>query len=246
MSPTFIHILNGDSLLHQLPDHIPGERIVARECLVDGDVDGETLDELFQARASFISSHYGDYTEEEYFENAVPEFAKILLIEEDSEIHLWFEDDLFCQVNLWFVCSLLKDKAENLNLFLVRPQVHTKFGFGGIPPEKLIHLLEDKIAISKSEIELLAKLWAYYRSNDLEAMTNTAEELSRSFPFIKEAVLAQVDRANNKRPEKIVQEILEENTSATFGEVFRKFNDRAYIYGFGDLQVKKIYDMIKK
>lgn len=245
MSLSTIHILNGDALLHQLPNSMQGERIVTKECLVDGDVNGETLDQLFQARASFIANHYDGYTEEEYFAEVVPNFTKMLLIEEGSEINLWFEDDLFCQVNLWFVCNLLIDKTDICDIFLVRPEEHTKYGFGGIAPEKLPLLLENRIPISEAHISLLARLWKCYQENDLEVMNEMAKELNPKFPFILDAVQAHTDRVTNNKPEKIIKEIIEENDSSTFGEVFQKFNDRAFIYGFGDLQVKRIYDSIK-
>ncbi len=35
------HILNGDSLKEQFPENIQGDIIVARECLVDGNVKGK-------------------------------------------------------------------------------------------------------------------------------------------------------------------------------------------------------------
>jgi len=34
------HILNGDALKEQFPDRIKGKIIIARECLVDGNVTG--------------------------------------------------------------------------------------------------------------------------------------------------------------------------------------------------------------
>jgi len=41
------NILNGDSLRIQLPNTVSGEIIITRECLVDGDVSGETMEEFF-------------------------------------------------------------------------------------------------------------------------------------------------------------------------------------------------------
>ena len=113
------HILNGDALLEQLPDSIEGERLVCRECLVDGDVQGDTLEELYATRAKFIGTHYPGETEEGYYAEAVPELNKIAAIPAGSNVYLWFEDDLFCQVNLWFVASMLPDEVE---VFLVRPE----------------------------------------------------------------------------------------------------------------------------
>lgn len=34
------HILNGTALKEQFPKQIPGERIIAKECMVDGSVNG--------------------------------------------------------------------------------------------------------------------------------------------------------------------------------------------------------------
>ena len=102
-----IHILNGDMLKNQLPECIKGEFIVMRECLVDGEVNGCTLDDLCQTRANFISHNYEGCSEQSYYDLVVPEFKKIQCIDEDSDINLWFEDDLFCQVNFWFTCYAL-------------------------------------------------------------------------------------------------------------------------------------------
>ena len=41
------HILNGDSLKNQFPKSISGELIVARECLVDGNIQGEDIMNYF-------------------------------------------------------------------------------------------------------------------------------------------------------------------------------------------------------
>ncbi|MBL4568251.1 MAG: hypothetical protein JKY69_00790, partial [Flavobacteriaceae bacterium] len=71
------HILNGDSLKEQFPVTIDGEIIVARECLVDGDVTGCDLDELFRSRAKFISTNYDGYSEQDYYDKTVPELLKI-------------------------------------------------------------------------------------------------------------------------------------------------------------------------
>ena len=47
----------------------------------------------------------------------VSEFEKIQNIEEGVDINLWFEDDLFCQVNFWFVISLLSSLNHKNSIF---------------------------------------------------------------------------------------------------------------------------------
>jgi len=118
-----IHILNGDALLERFPFDTP-DVIVARECLVDGDVssahqvaslDGggdasldTSLDAFFQIRASFLQKQYG-ISPDEYAASTIAEFWKIREIPPESDINLWFEEDLFCQVNFWFCCTLIHE-----------------------------------------------------------------------------------------------------------------------------------------
>ena len=71
------HILNGDALREQLPSSIQGEVITVRECLLDGSVQGESLDELFENRAAFISQSHDEFTVQDYYEHSVSEFEKI-------------------------------------------------------------------------------------------------------------------------------------------------------------------------
>jgi hypothetical protein len=53
------HILNGDSLAGTFPNaKLPGEIIVARECLIEGDLHGDSLDEFLKTRASYIRMTY--------------------------------------------------------------------------------------------------------------------------------------------------------------------------------------------
>ncbi|MFT5917401.1 MAG: hypothetical protein ACJAWV_001727 [Flammeovirgaceae bacterium] len=154
------HILNGDSLKQQFPKSIRGELIVARECLVDGNVKGSNLAELFDSRAQFISQHYDGFSQQDYYENTVPEFTKMQTIASESEICLWFEDDLFCQVNLWFVLHLLRISGQENPISLVRPRIHTQYGFGGLSESELISIYENRVLLK--QIDELAKLWLFY------------------------------------------------------------------------------------
>ncbi len=237
------HILNGDALLQQLPDSVSGERIVAREALVDGPVKAETLEELYQIRDQFISTRYPGYVAGEYFDKTVPEFNNILEIPPGSEINLWFEDDLFCQVNFWFVCHLLSKSEYSHSVYLVRPPVHSQYGFGGFQPDTLPELLNNKIQVDREIIQLLADLWKAYQYDDLKSMNELAQQL-HSFPFVRNAVEAHIDRVENNTPVKILKQIIEELKTEEFGPVFREFCKRTPHYGFGDLQVKYLFDQL--
>ncbi len=242
------HILNGDALKEQFPAELNGEIIVARECLVDGDVKSETLEELFQIRARFITEFYGEYSEAEYHRDSVSEFKKVMDIPENSMVHLWFEDDLFCQVNFWFISYLLFHHTKNCEVFLIRPKVHTPYGFGGLSNAELLQAFREKTEVKN--LGQIAHLWELYQNDDLQGLSTTAEALKEPFPFLLEAVKAHIERIpsgdNPGRPSQALIDIMEELDTDKFGPVFMEFNKRESIYGFGDLQVKRLFDEVKK
>ncbi|SNS52054.1 protein of unknown function [Ekhidna lutea] len=241
------HILNGDALKDQFPsDQIGGEILVARECLIDGPVHGGTLDEFFKIRSAFIAEAYGD-PEDRYTNSTITEINKIAQIQ-SGEVNLWFEDDLFCQVNFWFVCSLLYSK--NVKVFLVRPNSSLQYGFGGLSKQELVEALDQRQALTQINVNQLAILWFAYRKDNIERLLKLGVQLHGGFPFVMDAITAHFERLpdgdNPGKPHKLIEGILKENSSADFGMVFQEFTKRAPIYGFGDLQVKRIYDQVRK
>ena len=249
MNKTF-HILNGDALKDRFPEELKGKVIVVRECLVDGPVKGpaggEDLSDFYDLRARFLSENYGG-TIEEYHRRVAREFEALRVIPQGSAIYLWFEDDLFCQVNLWFVFSLLSGRANGSEVYLVRPPKHTPYGFGGLSEEELMGAF--KRANRIKEIDQFDALWQHYRNQDLEKLLTAATELQPTHPFILYAVQAHVDRLPKDdypgRPKQALVEIMRELDTREFGPVFREFCRSESIYGFGDLQVKRLLDELE-
>jgi hypothetical protein len=244
---TEYHILNGDALKERFPSDLPGEIIVARECLVDGDVNAASLEDFFELRSTNISNLHPEYSPQDYYHHTVSEFEKIRRIPTESTVNLWFEDDLFCQVNLWFICSLLFNYTIGCHVFLVRPAAHDQYGFGGLSESELKQAYDERVEIE--ELEKFAYLWECYQKNDLEALIQTATGLKQVFPFILPAVEAHIARiptdTNKGRPLEALEEIMEELGTDEFAPVFRAFNKRERIYGFSDLQVHRLLEKIK-
>ncbi len=238
------HILNGDALLDQFPKSIKGEKIILRECLVEGDVQGDSFESFCQVRADYLQQAYGQIVDVDYHTEVVPEFEKILAIPQGSVVNLWFEDDLFCQVNFWFALHLLAQTGKEVEAYLVRPEEHTEYGFGYYEPHELVWLLKTRVSITA--LEKLSQLWLAYQANDLAHLREIASGLDKEYPFIANAVQAHLDRIPSKnnpgKPKMILSQIMNELDTEDFGEVFQEFNHRASIYGFGDLQVKRLFD----
>jgi len=243
------HILNGDALKEQFPEKRAGDIIVARECLVDGPVAAGSLKELFAVRAEFITTDYAGYSEADYFGQTVPELEKIRQLPENAEVNLWFENDLFCQVNLWFVLHLLKESRRSHSIFLIRPKPGNTCGFGDMSPGELTTAFHNRAVIPRSDLHILNRLWRHYQKEEHEALLRIGRQLSQSYPFLLPAIEAHSDRMPVAgalgRPKQSLLRIMEELKTEEFAPVFREFCKRETIYGFGDLQVKRLFDEIK-
>jgi hypothetical protein len=239
------HILNGDALKSQFPKLISGELLVARECLVDGNIQGDNLDELFSNRAEYLE-RYPQIPVGEYFRTSVPEFTKITNIPKGAIVYCWFEDDLFCQVNFWFVLHLLAKQQYGYQVYLVRPNKGNEYSFGHMSHDELVTAYGAANIIETIELKRLASLWWYYQQKNFDELLKLAESYLDKFPFLLPAINAEIDRLPNDtgygRPERCLLSIMKTLDTQDFAVIFRVFNQNEAIYSFGDIQVKRIFD----
>lgn len=245
---TTYHILCGDCLADQLRlTTIDQNFIVCRECLIDGDLAPEHFADFWKIRANFVADTYQVSTEE-YYNKVVNELEKLRALPNNSEVCLWFENDLFCQANMWFVIALLTDKPT-IKLHRIFPTISNiadKWkGFGISNAAMLAQSYAAKVSFNLSDIELGNNLWAAYKNGDFEKLKELSTIQSDCFQCLVEVCQAHIDRfpTGNTlgRPDQIVKEIIE-TKSTHFQDVFLEFSNREGVYGFGDLQLKSIYD----
>ncbi|MBK9737578.1 MAG: DUF1835 domain-containing protein [Saprospiraceae bacterium] len=245
---TMYHILNGDCLADQLRQtKINQDFIVCTECLIDGNLTADNIADFWAMRAKFIAATYNVSTEE-YYSKSVKEFEKLNNLPDNSEVCLWFENDLFCQTNMWFVISMLANHPT-LKIFRIFPMIDNKAdtwkGFGISNAEKLEQAYFSKVEFKPKDIELGKYLWTAYQNGDLDRLQELSKSQSDCFEYLEEVCQAHIERfpldKTLGRPDKVVKEIIDTN-STEFQEVFSAFSDREGVYGFGDLQLKNIYD----
>jgi hypothetical protein len=245
------NILNGDSLAYSFPDtKIQGKIIVVREALIDGDLSGNNLKDFWHSRAKFMG-----LAESEYHDKVVSEFEKIMKAHDDSEFNLWFEYDLFCQVNMWFVISIINSLSVNKKIYAVytsyldRNDKHFWNGFGQANSSQLRVCFADRILLSDADLKLGQELWTAYKDNNVEELIRLAKNQSFAFPYLQEVVQAHIERfpkdGANGRPEKVIEDITK-NISTDFHKVCKEFWRRESIYGFGDTQIKSLYDKVMR
>lgn len=241
------HVLNGDCLARTFVDStLKGNIIVVREGLLDGDVSGDNLMAFWQARVSYLDTTY-----DRYHSRIVTEFEKILQAPDPCEFNLWFGYDLFCQVNVWFVLSLVSDLPISKKVYMVYPtflapeRIWEEFGAADI--DDLNHCWDNRVRFGDDDLELGKQLWLAYKNNDRSALERLSLTKSPCFPRLAEVCQAHLDRfpgeGKKSRPERAIEEILQSGVSG-FNAVFRAFSDREGIYGFGDVQFKYWYDKV--
>jgi hypothetical protein len=243
-----IHILNGDALREKLqPMKLPGRYVVCRECLIDGPVRAEINESFWTLRANFIARAFHE-SQHDYHEVVRREFEKLQTGDQD-EIYLWFENDLFCQVNYWFCIAYLSTQNKSTQIYRVFPSAENYSpgwtGFGWLTSDDLLHSWDERKKLAKRDIEMGTQLWSAYASGNTTLLKQLSSYSSEAFQLLPEVVRAHVERLHSAdkltRPQQTLFEIVKHGRR-TFPEIFQEFCRREGVYGFGDLQVKTMLD----
>ena len=238
-----VHVLAGDSLVETFKNtNIEGEIVVCRECLIEGEVQSNDLNEFWKVRAKFIGENY-DAGKNNYRQNVVSEFEKLQNLNPETETNLWFEYELFCQTNMWFCLFLLRQTQAEV--YRVQPSVRNENdvwrGFGDLDEEDLKKCYAARRKFSVEDLTLGANLWEAYRDKNFTRLSELAETKSNCFPRLKEVCAAEIEKQN--RPQKTLRKIIA-GGETNFGKIFQQFSAREGVYGFGDSQVERIYNEI--
>ena len=242
------HILNGDALLAKFPSSIPGKKIVFRECLVDGPVNFDSFEALILGRSEYLAHTYPGAHEKPYIPRVSEELEKIMTCSDSDRVYCWFEADLFCQVNLWFsIFSLNDHKGE---IALVLPEMRLENGFAGLNEDELLKAYRDPRLLNKNERSILSRLWVLFQKNKTEEAKRLAWTLDTELPFLIPAIQAWEESIPKGdypgKPKAELKAIAEKLETDEFKYIFREFNRRFPIYGYGDLITRRLWEEVQK
>lgn len=237
------HVLPGDAQVEEFrKTGLEGEMIVFREVMVVGPIDAENIDEFWDQRARFILAEYGEDVID-YHEKVADRIAKLVDVSDGAEVNLWFEYELFCSVNMWLCLYLLKDSQTNI--FRVAPLNAAPDdvwkGFGRHTAEDLKACFETRNQFAGEDVAKGSELWDAFRKRDSARLLELGEYRSQCFPFLKEVCEAAAEIET--RPAKLIRELKAEGFD-DLESVFPEFQNRAGVYGFGDLQVEKLLERL--
>ncbi|ANM30105.1 hypothetical protein ABI59_11760 [Acidobacteria bacterium Mor1] len=196
-----LHVTNGDAAADGIRRGlqgagIEGEVLPWRDVLHDGPVPPEPPEALAVHRARFLAS-CGFASQEGILadlrrRNATLEAA----ITGGAEIVLWFEHDLYDQLQLIEILPRLAGRAASCSMICIDryPGIEPFHGLGQLGPEQLAGLYPGKRTLGAAGFDHAARGWAAFTSEDPRALAELASEKNPPLSFLP-AALARFCRA---------------------------------------------------
>jgi hypothetical protein len=187
-----LHITNGDAAANVLRKAGFTDPIVAwRDVLHEGPVPaGLGLRELSRVRAEFIAACGWGRSEE-----VARQFDTRDAMLEDSlsgdRVVLWFESDLYDQLQLCQVLAWYRDQKQRPELVLVNanePRDGSFRGLGTLPPEAMQELVSKAATVRPEQLEVAAKAWEAFRSPEPTALEHLLHEDTSALPDLQAAL----------------------------------------------------------
>jgi hypothetical protein len=186
-----LNITNGDSAAATLSEAgIPGKIISWRDVLHEGPVDSSlTLEALSKQRARFISEKgWGDFA---HVSGDFRERDRVIQhLDYFDEVVLWFEDDLYDQLQLIQLLDFFgRGSARNKRLSLIVVD-------GYIPPlsaTKLRELDEARPAVTPEQFRLAERAWKLFGSENPAAIVDLLRENTSALRYLDAALRRHLD-----------------------------------------------------
>lgn len=182
-----LHITNGDSAGKAIEaTRLGGVILPWQDVLHEGPVPtGLSLEQLRGIRAAFIADQgWGKY------ERVLAALARrdeaVIGASDHDEVNLWFEHDLYDQLQLLQVLSLLPADALHRTA-IVQPK-RTEY-LGQLSTESLRALYSDRQPVSGAQLVIARRAWDAFRSPDPVAILSFLQEETSALPSVAPALL---------------------------------------------------------
>ncbi len=187
-----LHITNGDVAAGILQEAgIAGEVLPWRDVLHEGPVPASlALAELSRVRARFIAD-CGWASFEAAAEDFRARDAVLVACQERSEVTLWFEHDLYDQLQLlqlldWF--SAQPPGSARPTMICIDEYL------GRLSAAKMAALFPTRAPVTDAQLELGRRAWRAFRAPEPEAWQALMDEDTSALPFLADAVLRHLEQ----------------------------------------------------
>ena len=232
---------------------LAGDVCVWRDVLSDGPVHMELgSEEFWKLRNSYMTAAFG-IPQGEFLERARGEFDRIKQFTNYEEVVLWFEYDLFCQVNLmalmhWFGQQERGETKVSLICVGEEEGYERLVGLGELPPETYPDLFARRRIMGSYDFTFCSDAYQAWCSPDPTDLDNFILLSSNEFPYLSDALRSHQRRFPS------AQSGLTEIESKIISLIESGINEERKIvgsllrwqefYGFGDLQYFQVLDRL--
>jgi hypothetical protein len=199
----FLHVANGTCTTRLIEAAgIPGTLSLWADPLYEGPVPSGLSDaELLEGRARYLAgpadTSFVAWGGREASRDAVDDLrqwrATIERHESYDELILWFEHDLFDQLNLIQLLSWIRERlpaAKAVSLVCIGSfPGHPEFkGLGELTPDELASLLETRQRVSAAQYSLAKLAWQAFREPTPDALDNLRQGDTSALPYLAAAL----------------------------------------------------------
>jgi hypothetical protein len=186
----FLHVTNGTCAAEVIEaSGIPGPVSIWADPLYDGPVPGGLSDdELLQVRARYLA---GDSDVDPV--NDLRRWREVIEHHEAyDELVLWFEHDLFDQLNLLQLLTWIGGRFRRRTVSLVCigsfPGRARFKGLGELLPAELAPLVEMRQPVTEEQYALASRAWAAFREPSPEALDRLRRTDTSALPYLASAL----------------------------------------------------------
>ncbi len=252
---SLLHITNGDNFTSKLQSlHLKGDIITWREMLCEGKTLCNVGSESFwKTRFEFLNKNY-KVSKSSFVEKTLKEYRSLCNHKQQDQIVLWFEYDLFCQINMLAVLSWLKTHRRHAEISLVcsgkEDESDKLYGLSELSDEKLLSLYENRTILSQDDIEFADYVWQLYCSDNPIRLENLIAHNHFQFQYLSEALKAHLRRfptiknGLNEVENRILDTALSQKPESRADLLGKVLANQGY-YGFGDTQYDRIITSLK-
>ncbi|PSL48682.1 hypothetical protein CLV51_1016 [Chitinophaga niastensis] len=186
---SYVNVLNGDATLALFrQSEVPGEVVVCREMMCEGKVK-YTKDPLllFESRAKHLEFHYG-IDKQTYYTSVVLELEKLKQSGSFDEVVLWFEYDLFCQINQLFILYYISSQIKEPPPISIVDLPHHP------PIADLPQLFEQRIRLQPEDLQMAADAWDAWCLSTPLALETMAKLPTGNLKHLPAAIIAHLQR----------------------------------------------------
>lgn len=250
MKTSILHITNGDSTTNCLKKlNFQGEFITWREMLCEGKTTVHVGSEFFwKSRFDFLKQSY-KITKRQFIDLTLKEYRNLCNQKSQEEIVLWFEYDLFCQINMIAVISWLKRYRKGRKISLVcsgKVEGTSKLlNLSELSVKQVKEHYKNKIELSIDDIAYADYVWQLYCSDNPIKLQNLYQyQQNTTFTYLIDSLLAHLQRFPSignglNKPENNILTIALNSKLGSKEELVTAILQQENQYGFGDLQYRK-------